>query len=392
MRKISQDKISELITHQTAPGTAVTMYIPIETADSPRHLSENQIRFKNLIHTATAELQNHGDQSGLGGELQALLDTHYDDAGFWKHQGKGLLICAAPGMVRMYCLPVDTEEYVSVDDSFHLGPVLALLSDARDYYVLALAQQHPKLFKGDMYGLIAVENLLPTSMREALGIDELNRQSENQGSASGSSMNTGWFNGRGGTRNPQDSDRLRFFHLIDKQLCDKLDRSLPLILAGIDAENAEFRGISKYPLILQGSISGNNTETRTDDLFKKADSIIMSELVLPGHQAVSEEYERTSGANPERVAHTSAGILEAAEQGRIDKLLASMSRYTTDTIQDRVESVVRITFPEASDSKTLNNIATKVWQMSGKVVSLLPSEMPKGTTPTGIPMVARLRY
>lgn len=385
MRKITGEAIQNILATSETPK--VTLYIPLEATASPPHITENQIRFKNLIHKSIEELKDWADTSRLSRELQDLLDKNYDNLEFWKDRTRGMLICAAPGMMQMFDLPVDTEEYVSVDYSFHLAPVLALLSDAREYYVLALAQQNPKLYLGDMYGLAEMDVKLPATMRDALGIDEPNQQTENQGSASGSSLNTGGFNGRGGARDPQNADRLRYFHLIDKILHDKLDRAIPLILSGIDSETAEFRELTKYPKLLGKAIQGNHTETRPEELFVKAHAIITEELVMPEHAAAKEEYEHLLGANPDRVARDTDSIQVAAGQGRIDKLLAQMSRHTTDTVQDKVESVFRITFPEPDASKTLNHLASQVWQMSGKVMGLMPHEMPGGAL-----MVARLRY
>jgi hypothetical protein len=385
MEKISRDSVQVLVDSDASPK--VTMYIPLEATASPPHITENQIRFKNLIHKTTENLQARGDNSKLGKELCAFMEEHLGSPDFWKNLSRGMLICAAPGIVHMFSLPVDTEEYIAVDDSYHLAPILALLQDDRAFYVLSLAQQNPKLYEGDMYGLTQSYLQLPGSMRTALGIDEPNQKSENQGSATGSSLNTGWYNGRGGARDPMDADRLRYFHLLDKLVVDKTDRSRPLILAGIDAETAEYRDMSKYPTILAATVAGNHTETRSGELFEKVWPIVMQELITPDHAAAREEYERLSGANPDRVAHDTRSITAAAEQGRIDKLLAMMARNTTDTVQDKVESVLRITFPEAKRSKTLNDLAIKVWQMSGIVISLLPSEMPNGA-----PMVARLRY
>lgn len=385
MQKISRDTIQALLDIDATPK--VTIYMPLEATASPPHITENQIRMKNLINSAIDALDTLADNSGLHNELRTFLEDHIEDLEFWKAQSRGLLLCAAPGTMELFQLPIDTEEYVVVDETFHLAPVLALLQDAREYYVLSLAQQNPKLFEGDMYGLAPSTITLPETMRVALGIDEPNQQSENQGSATGSSLNTGWFNGRGGARDPQDADRLRYFHIIDKLIAAKADRSKPLILAGIDAETAEFRDISKYPRILAKPVSGNHADTRLNELFAKVQPIVHEELIAPEHAAALEEYERLSGANPDRVAHDTKSITTAADQGRIDKLLAMMARHTTDTVQDKVGSVLRITFPDAEKSKTLNNLATKVWQMSGKVFSLLPHEMPNGA-----PMVARLRY
>lgn len=385
MQKINQEATRRLFAIPETPK--VTIYIPLEASASPPHITENQIRMKNLINAAVSKLDDMGDISSLSSELKDMLEAHTDDIEFWKDRGRGLLICAASGVLEMFDLPIDTEEYMAVDETFHLAPVLALLGDDKQFYVLCLAQQNPKLFKGDMYGLSTMDVNLPISLRAALGIDEPNQKSENQGSATGLSTNTGWFNGRGGARDPQDNDRLRFFHVIDKILHDKLDRDTPLILAGIDSETVEFRNLSKYPKLTQGSISGNQNDAHLEDIFAKAQEIIVEEMVKPEHTAAREEYERLAGANPDRVAGDKKSIAEAAEQGRIDKLLARLFSKTTDTVQDKVQSVLRITFPEPEFSKNLNSMASKVWTQSGKVLSLLPDEMPGGAL-----MVARLRY
>lgn len=385
MQKLTTATVQELLAVPTTPK--VTIYMPLETSAAPPNLSENQIRFKNLIHKAVEELGTVGDESKLGKVLCDKLDEVNGNPDFWKDKPSGILICAAPGFLEMYMLPIDTEEYVSVDDNFHLAPVFALLADNREFYLLAIARHNPKIYKGDMYGLSMMDIGLPVNINSGLNIDEPNQKSENQGSAVGTSMQTGWYNGRGGARDPIEADVARYQHLIDTTLLDNLDRSIPVILAGIDAETAEFKSISKYPKILHGTIAGSHSETHPEELFNKAWPIIHEELVQPMHDAALEEYSRLAGANPERVARDQDSINEAAEQGRIDKLLTSISRDTTDTVQDNMESVIRITFPEGGKSKSLNDLAMKVWQMSGKVIGLLPSQMPHNAL-----MVARLRY
>jgi hypothetical protein len=386
MQHIDKEVVQSLLANEISP--AVTVYIPMLTTASPPHITENQIRFKNLLHKAAEELEARGESGiSLAKELIETHDSLHEDMNFWENQTPGLLICAVAGNIQMFHLPIDTEEYVSVDDSFHLAPVIALLDDQREYYVLSLAQHDPALYKGDMYGISPTAIELPANAGVALGIDEPNQKSENQGSARGSSMNTGWFNGRGGARNPQDQDRVRFFRIINKVICEKLQASDPLIIAGVESDAAEFRALSTHPAILQGTIAGNQKDSSMDELYASAQEIVRQELVQPEHQSAIEEYNRLQGANPERVAQDNQSILEAAEQGRIDKLLARFSRHTTDTVQDGMQSVQRITFPDSETSKLINTLAAKVYGMSGKVIGLLPSEMPGGAL-----MVARLRY
>jgi hypothetical protein len=389
MEKLDKESLHKLLNNQTTP--AVTIYIPMHTTASPPHISENQIRFKNLVHKTAEKVRSQN--SLLANQLERQVDALYNDLGFWEQQKPGLLLCATPDKIEMYHLPIDTEEYCAIDDTFHLAPLMGLLRDEHDFYVLSLAQHNPFLCVGTFYGLEDSDITLPKSPKEALNIDEPNQRTEHQGTstaATGPSGSTGWFNGRGGARNPQEEDRLRFFRMIDKVICTRADRSLPMILTGIESELAEYRHISKYPYLLKGVIHGNHTKVSNHNrsLFESARDIVWQELVSPEHQAAVAEYERISGANPDRVAFDDNHLLEAAAQGRIDKLLAKMMRRTTDTLREKSAEVPRITFPkEPGESKRLNDIAFTVWRTSGTVYNLMPEEMPSGEL-----MVARLRY
>jgi hypothetical protein len=394
MEKLSREAIDLLLASNGKP--AVTIYAPMIPSGAPPHISENQIRLKNLMHAASNELDSRGDGRELSKTLLDTYDKLNADIEFWERQTPGLLICADSEGLRMFNLPLDTEEYVAIDDQFHLAPVLGLLADDHQFYVLTIAQQNPRLYKGDMYGLHPAGITLPISVAEALNIDESNQKSENQGTATGPSSQgaasspasgRGWFNGRGGAKSPQEADRMRFFRVLDAVVMDKTDQSLPLILGGTESEIAEFRSISKHPHILEGCISGNQADTDTATLFEQARQIIQKELIEPEHAAAIEEYTRLSGANPDRVAKDQKAIESAAEQGRIDKLLASVYRNTSDTVSDSFADVLRITFPGKDNSRTLNNLAVTVWQMSGKVVNVLPDQIPNNAL-----MVARLRY
>ncbi len=386
MQNVNREAVEELLAINN-PSPAVTIYLPMHTTASPPHMSENQIRFKNLIHKAVGQLDAHGMDKQLAEELESTLSDHYNDLNFWEHQAPGLLVCARPGVMKMLRMPVDTEEYVAVDDSFHLAPVLAMLHEMPTYYVLSISQHNPHLFKGDRYGLYPSGIELPASVQAALQIDEDNQKSENQGSATGPSTNTGWFNGRGGARNPEEADRHNFLRRIDNIVHNSADRSMPIILAGISAEIAEYRTVNKHPKILEGTIHGSFAHAKPEELFKHAWEIIEQEIIIPERTAAINEYNRIEGANPDRTARDRQAIIQAAEQGRVDKLLAMMGRYTSDTIRDTTKAVAKITFPEPEVSKSINQLSIKVWQASGSIFNLTPSEMPHGAN-----MVARLRY
>jgi len=386
MEKISLTSIQELLYIDNSQP-AVTIYCPMHKSASPPHMTAEQIRFKNMIHKASAMLRARGGAEDLEKALIKKLDELMSDQNFWEERALSLLLCARPGSIRMFDLPADTEEYAAVDDSFHLAPVLSILQEEVSFYLLTVAQHDPKLFKGDLYGLYETEVKLPATIEQGLNLDEVNQKSEHARSAAGSSLGTTGFQGRGGARNFGEEDRARFFRMLDHIVYTNTDRSFPIILAGIDAETAEFRTLSKYPKILNKTIRGSFGNAKPQQLSELARNVIHEEVILSGHQSVVNEYETVRGTNPERVATSKEAIATAAEQGRIDKLLVRVLRTTTDTVRETKKAVGRITFPEIDVSSHVNHMASKVWQTSGKIIGLSASEMPDGAL-----MVARLRY
>jgi Bacterial archaeo-eukaryotic release factor family 3 len=365
MEKIHKAALKQLLKKQ--PGVAVTIYVPMHITASPPHINENQIRFKNLAHKAIEDLKARRNYD-LAISLENQVLAAHDDLAFWKEQTPGMLVCATDERMDMFHLPVNTEEYVSIDTHFHLAPLLGLLSDEREYFVLELDEHNPHLLKGDMYGLEPSDVYLPANVKEATGLEHNGHQINHELSHSAGYPN-------------------RFFKIIDKIIFDKADHSLPLILSGTEKEIAMFRDLSKYPKILKGSIPSNFNKSEPRAMFVKAEAIIRNELILPEHQSAVMEYEKLEQSNPDKIASEEKELFEAAEQGRIDKLYTSMQVETADNVQDSSLPTIRITFFEPRLNSMLSSMAVKVWQMKGKVLNLLPNEMPNRE-----PVLAKLRY
>jgi hypothetical protein len=385
MENLTSDTLHEIVDNQT--GCAVTIYLPLHTSASPPHITENQIRIKNLLHKAAEQVRARGDNSDLAGALESKAEELKHDTELWKDPSPGALICASDNFLKMIRLPIDTEEYIAVEEQYHLAPVIGLQNDSREFCLLSIAQHNPKLYKGTMYGLESSNIELPPSMEEAFNIDEENMKTENQGTATGSSMNTSWFNGRGGSRNPAEHDRLLFFRAIDNIIWKSAARNLPLILAGTESITVDYRSMSKHPHLLKTIIPGNHSAVDLGTLFTQAQEIIRKELIDPEHVAVVREYQELGGANPSKVAHDIKSIARAATEGRIDKLLTRFIRKTADVAQDTLSERPRITFPDLAESTRINHIVQAAWQTSGKIFSLSPDEMPNGEL-----AVANLRY
>lgn len=384
MNYLTQESIKEL-TEAERRSPAVTIYIPTHRAPTPPNMSEDQLRFKNLTEKAVDILKNRGEPHEFIQFIREECVRLHQDRSFWQDQLESLLVCIRPGQVKTYNLPIDCDEYVAVDDHFHLAPVYAFLSDEQEYYVLALAQHDPKLYKGDMYELKPTDIELPKNIEEALNIDELHLKSVqyhtgNQGGAT-------QIHGHGGAKDTGDPERLRFFSIVDNRVRQRADKKLPLIIAGVDSEVAEYKELSDYPKIMHKHISGNYTGVNPKDLYDKVRHIIEEEIIMSKHADVLQRFQRLAGENDNLVATSYAEIKDAAEKGRIETLAVGMSRKTRDTVRDNDEQVTKITFSDSMDSKALDYIAQLVWSQSGQVVNLYENQMPAKR-----PMFAIMRY
>lgn len=351
-------------------------------------MSEDQIRLKNLINKALDILKNRDDRRNLESMLVERAEELLNDRDFWETRTEGLLICARPDVWELFDLPIDTEEYLAVNSRFHLAPMLGLLREAQGYYVLMVAQHQPALLRGDMYDLHPTDIKLPETVEAGLNIDEMNQKSEQQRSAVGSNMNPSGFNGRGGSKNPAEEERQRFWRMLDQIICTKANKKLPLILAGVESEIVEYKDISHYPKILSGSIKGNFISANSHDLFEAAWRIIKDEIIDTEHAAALDNYLRLKGENEGRTGDSFAAITDAADKGRVSTLLVGMNRITSDTVRDNTQPVPVIVFPGTEEStEAIHDTALSVWSQGGAVINMEQSRMPGGAA-----MAAIFRY
>ncbi len=382
--KLSNRAIKEMLSIKpTTP--AVTIYLPTHRSAAPSCISEDEIRFKNLHAKAKALLKVREDSRQFISEFDNMLNSLAGNLEFWEHQTEGLLICSRPRELRLFHLPLDCEEYLAVADQFHLASVFGILNDLRDYYVLVVAQHSPRLLRGDFYGLQPAGVELLSSIKAGLKIDEMDQKNEQQVSSYG---NRQGYNGRGGSKNPAEEERQRFWRVIDDRINKQADRNLPLLLAGIESEVSEYRAASRFPAILGTHIEGSFSGANPRDLFPKALEIILKEIINPEHNRIIKEYKELRGRSPGLVERDFATINKAAAEGRIDKLLLSGVRYTTDTIRENIKSVPLVIFPPEESAQAINEIARIVYGSSGTIVNIEQTHMPV----KGAQILAVMRY
>jgi hypothetical protein len=260
MSLLSIDELRTLAEQRQHP--AISLYMPTQRAGSETR--QNPIRFKNLIRQVEALLQEQMRDVDAAALLQPAIELDSDN--FWQQQDQGLAIFIAHGSMCHYRVPLTFEELVVVSDRFHLKPLMPLLTNDGEFYLLALSQKQIRLFQGNHYGIseIELEGDIPTSVEAALQYDETAKEgqfriSTSKGGTNNSFQHAGTFHGQGSPdRDHPKADILQFFHILDQGLKKYLREPVLLVLAGVEYLLPIYQEANRYSHLVDAILPVEN--------------------------------------------------------------------------------------------------------------------------------------
>lgn len=254
----------------------VTIYAPF--IDPNAATNPNRIELKNLLREAEAALQSAGvqpkDIKKTLRPARALLEG--DE--FWPVHRESLVLFMHPKLFRYYHIPDHGTPYLlTVEEGFNLEPLLKIMKNNKNYFVLALSHKNVQLYEGDHYHLQPVHlKNFPSDMKKALRIDEYPKWRETHRIApsymgKGSEASHGQYN-----VSQTDKDMLKeFFGRIDHSLHHYLSsQDKPLILAGVEYLLPIYRQANTFPQLLKDDIKGNLEHSRLESIQERAWSLV----------------------------------------------------------------------------------------------------------------------
>jgi hypothetical protein len=196
---VTREDLKQLVERQEGP--CVSIYQPAHRAgpDTRSYAQQDPVRFKNLLREAEQRLRAGGVSTPAAAELLQSSRRLLDDPVFWQYQADGLAVFVAQGAMRTFRVPVGFEELVVVAPSFHIKPLLPLLTGDGLFYVLALSQNEVRLLAGtrDHMGEVELPGA-PRSLAEALRYDDPERQLQfHTGTPGGGDRRAAMFHGQG---------------------------------------------------------------------------------------------------------------------------------------------------------------------------------------------------
>ncbi|MDZ4806190.1 MAG: hypothetical protein SGI90_15125 [Candidatus Eisenbacteria bacterium] len=336
MRQLSRDDLSALLASHESP--CISIYLPTHRAHPENQ--QDPIRYRNLLREVESSLQ----KTYPTGELRPLLEQFQSlahDDGFWNYRTDGLAVLGAAGTFRVFDLQRPVPERAVVADSFHLKPLIRILQSADRYQVLCLSRHEAKLYEGNRDALDPVElPEVPSTLTAALGSEltepHLTVASYGTGPGPGGPMH----HGHGGKSDEVDSDRDRFFRVVDRGILEHHSRpsDLPLLLVALAEYHAPFRAVSHNPALLAAGLTTNPEALSIDQLRAKA-----WEAVEPSYRqrlaGLVEDYGLA--ASRQLGSDDLAEVARAATAGRVATLLVQADRVIAgrlDAATGRIES------------------------------------------------------
>jgi hypothetical protein len=374
----------ESLAAHTAPH-CVSIHFPPHRAS--REVRQDAVRLRNLLDTAAERLMRLGLRRPQADELLAPGRALVDDARFWEHRALGVALFMSAGWSARYRLPLELQEAVVVGPRLYLKPLFPLLAGDGRFYLLALAQKGPELWRGSRHTIERVEVAsLPQSLQDALQPERKQPQLRFEGRPPHhQGARTEAFSGQSvGTYDPKEPI-VEYFRTLDAALHPLLrEERAPLVLAGVEYLWPLYRAANSYPHLIEQGIAGNPQGMRPEELHEAAWRIVEPYFARPEREARSRFEElagrQGAGRGDIRALDRIADVVPAATAGRVDSLFVALDAEAWGRVDDGSLAAEVHPRPEPGDEDLLNRAAVETY-LKGGAVFAVPSERIPGRTP-----------
>ena len=385
MDQFTDEDLRELISVQFEH--CVSIYMPSFRTGS--ETQQNPIRFKNLISDVEQQLISEGirptDAAILLDPARRLLDNET----FWKFQAEGMAAFIAPGIFKVYRLPLSFSQFTTVGSSFHLKPLLHALTGDTRFYVLDLNIAGVRLFSGTRNSFFRINSeKIPLSLNETLQFDTMEGQVQFASKPSMISNNKITVFGYGRLTDSRKTHIKMYYDRVNSAVAEFFrNTNAPLALIGVSYLHDLYREANTYPYLLEHGVQLDPQNLTEDEIFQK-----MWPVVEPLFQSKqirdTNFYKQLSGERSPVAAHDLKTIVSGALHGRIDTLFITDGRTNVwGKFKDDRQDVEIHTEKKPGDEDLLDKAAINTMLRGGVVYIVKPEEMPDPN-----PAAAILRY
>lgn len=385
MDNFTNDDLKTLMEDKS--GICLSIYVRTHTSGF-ENIQKDRIHFRNILTRAEKQLTTLGMRAPDARKLMEPVRRLDSDEAFWRFQSQGLALFLTDDFFRSYRLPLAFDDLLVVSGRFHLKPLLPMLAEAGEFYVLALSQNTVRLMQGGRFGIFDVSIPgVPQGLDEALGTEQNTSYLQFHTRTSGrGGERPGLFWGSGEGKDDDTDKVTRYFRSVDEAVQRYLQPGTPLVLAGVEYLLPLYREVSAYPDILPEVITGNVEGMQPEELHAKAWPLV-EPLVLKRQHEAADELHRLLGTG--KASTFTPDIVPAAYQGRVSTLLVSSRQHEWGTV-DRANAgiVSHVCQQEEQGCEDLYDFAAVQTMLKGGKVYVLETD----TVTDGAHIAAVYRY
>lgn len=383
MDTLTRDDLRGLI--EQPRGTSVSIFLPTPRAEPELH--QHAIRLENLLRQAEARLLAAGcSPEAARQQLGAAYDL-LGDRQFWARHGAGLALFAGPDVFRVYRVPLDLEELVVVNERPYVAPLLPLLNDDGQFYVLALGLGGVRLLRAGHYRMSQVAlHGVPASLPDALKYDDFAKQAQFHPSGGGRAGAVFYGQGARDGRAAK-AEILRYFQLVDHGVREQLhDQRAPLVLAGVAYLLPIYREASTYAHLLVQGVACNPDHLPPEELRARAWALV-APMFARERVVALDRYRLLAGMQLALASSYLRAIVPAAHAGRVDTLFVAAGHRQWGIFEPTSGMLTLHEEAQPRDAELVDLAAAQTLLNSGSVYAIAPQQMPDSA-----PLAAIFRY
>lgn len=382
--KIGQADILELIDVREPYSISVFL---------PTHVTGADVQHDRDARSLDAELRlirQELEQTGMAGvEIDKRLAPFrelIEDSDFWRQQAHGLAVFGTESRLYTFRLPYAVAQGHRLSDSFHLLPLVRMLSGNGSFYLLALELERIRLFEGnrETFAELDIHELIPERLEERVGYDyeEKGLQFRSQHQAYGGAG----YHGHDEADRDRKNEISRYFRGVDQGVQTVLNKKpRPLLIASQPYLASIYREVSAYGLIEESPIVCNLSEIGEAELHRLAWQHMKPEFEREG-ALKWKKYLQYIGSG--KASSDPAEILAALYAGKVDSLFVSGESDVRGAYVPEADRLQLEPDPTPFTPSLLDLAIAETLKHGGRVYLKAAGELPKEAAS----MVALFRY
>lgn len=354
----------------------VSIYMPRNPVGQER--AQDPIRLKNLLNQAEKQLLEYDLRRNDAVEMLRPAEELLADKQVWQSPGNGLAIFLSSDISRIYWLSGRVEEMVTVGKRFSIHPIVPLLNDSTNFYILTLSQNRPRLFVASRENITEVELInAPANLDESLMIED---KQKNLG------FHTMTGNSAGGERaaihygqGVEDSkkDEIReYLQKLDEGILRVVeDATLPMVVAGVEYLLPIFREVTSHKNVMEAGITGSPDRQDLTELHTEAWKIV-EPVFLENQQKAVARFSEFLGQQNGLATNNLDEAVKAAIGGRVETLIVPLGVQKWGRYDPATDSVRFDEGPSPDNEDMINYAAAQTVLNSGNVYAVSADQLP----------------